>query len=85
MNAVQAPSMNFSLSAEQVELQDALRRYLHAEVAPIVDAHEAKSRMVPGHIIRAMRDFGLLGGLLPEASGGFALPMTTYGMLIAEV
>ncbi|CAM4014230.1 isobutyryl-CoA dehydrogenase [Bordetella tumulicola] len=77
--------MNFLLSSEQIELQDALRRYLHAEVAPVVDAHEAESRMVPKHIVRAMRDFGLLGGLLPEASGGFALPMTTYGMLIAEV
>ncbi|MFD4836968.1 acyl-CoA dehydrogenase family protein [Achromobacter sp. NPDC058515] len=85
MNAAQEMPMNFALSADQVELQDALRRYLRAEVAPIVDAHEAESRMVPSHIIRAMRDFGLLGGLLPEESGGFGLPMGTYGMLIAEV
>ncbi len=84
MNAAHDAFMNFSLSAEQVELQDALRRYLKAEVAPLVDAYEAESRMVPTKIVRAMRDFGLLGGMLPEASGGFALPMTTYGMLIAE-
>lgn len=85
MSAAQNQSMNFALSSEQVELQDALRRYLRSEVAPIVDAYEAESRMVPDHIVRAMRDFGLLGGLLPEALGGFALPMVTYGMLIAEV
>jgi len=85
MNAMPDLPMNFQLSADQVELQDALRRYLQSEVAPIVDEHEAQSRMVPAQVVRAMHDFGLLGGLLPEASGGFALPMTTYGMLIAEV
>ncbi|WP_255592557.1 acyl-CoA dehydrogenase family protein [Bordetella sp. BOR01] len=85
MSTVREMPMNFLLSPDQVELQDALRRYLRTEVAPIVDTYEAESRMVPGEIVRAMRDFGLLGGLLPEASGGFALPMTTYGMLIAEV
>lgn len=77
--------MNFSLSSEQLELQNALRRYLQSEVAPIVDSYEAESRMVPTEIVQSMHDFGLLGGMLPEANGGFNLPMTTYGMLIAEV
>ncbi len=85
MTTAQHAGMSFSLTADQIELQDALRRYLQAEAAPLVNEYEAQSRMVPPHIIRAMRDFGLLGGMLPEASGGFALPMTTYGMLIAEV
>lgn len=85
MNETQNTAMNFSLSPEQIELQDALRRYLQNEVSPIVDAHEAESRMVPDDVIRAMHGFGLLGGMLPETSGGFGLPMTTYGMLIAEV
>ena len=85
MTLSQDMSMNFSLSSEQLELQNALRRYLQSEVAPIVDTFEAESRMVPKEIIQSMHDFGLLGGMLPEATGGFNLAMTTYGMLIAEV
>src|SRR5690606_41676104 len=83
MNAMPDLPMSFQLSADQVELQDALRRYLQSEVAPIVDEHEAQSRMVPAQVVRAMHDFGLLGGLLPEASGGSAAPMATSGMALA--
>jgi len=77
--------MNFQLDDFQREAQQALRRYLEAEAAPLVDEYEARKKPVPRHLIRAMREFGLLGGLLPEALGGFALPMVTYGTLIAEV
>lgn len=77
--------MDFSLDSTQTELRDSLRRYLTAEVMPIVDRYEAESRMVPQEIVRAMRDFGLLGGMLQEKDGGYGLPMTTYGVLIAEL
>lgn len=77
--------MDFSLDSTQTELLDSLRRYLNAEVAPIVDRYEAEGHMVPQEMLRAMRDFGLLGGMLPERDGGYGLPATTYGMLIAEV
>jgi acyl-CoA dehydrogenase len=77
--------MNFALDDFQVELRDALRRYLEAEAAPLVDEYEAQKKPVPPHLIKAMRDYGLLGGLLPEEQGGFGLSMTTYGTLIAEV
>lgn len=77
--------MDFSLDPTQTELRDSLRRYLAAEVAPIVDRYEAEGRMVPREVVTAMRDFGLLGGMLPEELGGYGLPVTTYGMLIAEV
>lgn len=77
--------MDFSLDSTQTELRDSLRRYLTAEVMPIVDRYEAESRMVPQEMVRAMRDFGLLGGMLLEKDGGYGLPMTTYGVLIAEL
>ena len=69
--------MDFSLDS-QTELLDSLRRYLNAEVAPIVDRYEAEGRMVPPEMLRAMRDFGLLGGMLPEQDGGYGLPATTW-------
>mgnify|MGYP001030180807 FL=1 len=77
--------MDFSLDETQIAARDALRRYLQAEVAPLVDRHEAEHKPVPAGVIAAMREYGLLGGLLPEDVGGFALPMTTYGTLICEV
>ncbi|WP_427937492.1 acyl-CoA dehydrogenase family protein [Achromobacter marplatensis] len=77
--------MDFSLDSTQIELRDSLRRYLAAEVAPIVNRYEAEARVVPQDMVRAMRDFGLLGGMLQEKDGGYGLPMTTYGMLIAEL
>lgn len=77
--------MEFGLDPLQTEIRDSLRRYLEAEVAPLVDDCEAASTPVPLAVVKGMRDFGLLGGMLPEADGGMDLPMTTYGMLIAEV
>jgi len=77
--------MDFALDETQVAARDALRRYLQSEVAPLVDAYEAEGRPVPAGPIAAMREYGLLGGLLPEELGGYGLPMTTYGTLIAEV
>ena len=77
--------MKFELDIFQIEARDALRHYLQKEVAPIVDSYEAQAKPVPAEMIAAMANYGLLGGLLPESSGGFGLPMTTYGTLIAEV
>jgi acyl-CoA dehydrogenase len=77
--------VEFSLDSFQVELRDALRRYLVTEVAPLVDRYEAQGTPVPRDVIRAMREYGLLGGLLPEVQGGFGLSMVTYGTLISEV
>lgn len=77
--------MDFLLDPTQQALVDGLRRYLQAEVAPLVEAHEAAKTPVPRRVVAAMRDYGLVGGLLPEVDGGFGLTMTTYGALIAEV
>jgi len=77
--------MDFNLDVTQVAARDALRRYLQSEVAPLVDRYEMEHKPVPANVIASMREYGLLGGLLPEEVGGFGLPMTTYGTLIAEV
>lgn len=78
-------SLLFDLSDEQVQIRDALRRYLDKEVAPLVDKYEHEEKLVPMSVVQRMREFGLLGGMLPAADGGFGLPASTYGMLIAEL
>ncbi len=77
--------MDFQLDSVQLELATSLRRYLEREVAPLVEAHEQRGQTVPAEIIRAMGEFGLIGGRLPESAGGFGLTAETYGTLIAEV
>jgi alkylation response protein AidB-like acyl-CoA dehydrogenase len=85
MSALPRDEMRLEPTEDQLALRDALRRYLEAEVAPVVDDYESQSRMVPMEFVQKMRDFGLLGGMLPEADGGFNLSVSTYGLLIAEV
>lgn len=58
---------------------------MRANVAPLVDRHEADGISVPRPVIAAMHEYGLLGGMLSEDVGGFGLSMATYGTLIAEV
>ena len=77
--------MDFLLDEFQLTLRDSLRRYLLAQVAPMVNQHEADKTPVPRPVIAAMREYGLIGGMLPEEAGGFGLSTVTYGMLIAEV
>ena len=77
--------MNFQLDTTQLELQSSIRKYLVKEVAPLVDTHEAEHKIVPREVIKAMCDFGLMGGYLPEERGGYGLSLTTYCMLINEI
>ncbi len=77
--------MQFELDDWQVSAKDSFRRYLQSEVAPIVEAYEDEHRSPPPEVIRKMHDFGLLGGLLPEAVGGLGLDYVTYCTLLAEL
>lgn len=85
MSAERQYEMRLTPTDDQLAIRDALRCYLEHEVAPVVNAYESKSQMVPMEFVRKLHEFGLLGGMLPETDGGFDLPVTTYGMLIAEV
>ena len=77
--------MQFELEDWQVSARESLRRYLQAEVTPIVESYEDEHRLPPPEVIRKMHDFGLLGGLLHEADGGAGLDYVTYCTLLAEL
>lgn len=77
--------MDFSLDSTQVAMRDALRRYLKAEVAPMVDRCEANKEPVPRSVIEAMSQFGFIGGTVAPEAGGFGLPMVSYCTLTLEV
>lgn len=77
--------MDFKLEDWQVAAASALRKYLEAEVAPLVNEYEEAGSLPPPELFRKMHEFGLLGGLLPESEGGAGLNFVTYCTMLAEV
>ena len=71
------------LDEEQTLLQDNLRRWLRDNLLPVVAEHEA-ARTFPFEALKDLSQFGLIGGLAPEADGGFGLPYVTWAMLMEE-
>ena len=75
--------MDFEFDADQVALRDSIRRYMRKEVTPRIDACE-KARNIPLDLLAGMSQFGYIGGLLPEASGGLDLDFVTWAMMLEE-
>lgn len=77
--------MQFELEDWQETARRTFRRYLDAEVAPMVKAYEDAYRPPPPEVIQRTHDFGLLGGLLPEEQGGAGIDYVTYCTLLCEL
>ncbi len=75
---------NIDLTPEQQELQHSIRRFMLAEVAPIVARHE-KARTFPFELMPRLAALGYLGGNLPEDQGGHGIDMPTWAMMMEEL
>ncbi|WP_447921710.1 acyl-CoA dehydrogenase family protein [Achromobacter aegrifaciens] len=75
---------NIDLTPEQQALQHSIRRFMLAEVAPIVAQHE-KARTFPFELMPKLADLGYLGGNLPEDQGGHGIDMPTWAMMMEEL
>ncbi|HEY9273024.1 acyl-CoA dehydrogenase [Achromobacter sp.] len=75
---------NIDLTPEQQELQHSIRRFMLAEVAPIVAQHE-KARTFPFELMPKLAGLGYLGGNLPEDQGGHGIDMPTWAMMMEEL
>jgi acyl-CoA dehydrogenase len=75
--------MSIDLNAEQLTLRDSIRRFMKAEVVPLIDMHEAQ-RSFPFELLPKLAQFGYLGGTLPEAQGGMGLDYPTWAMMMEE-
>ncbi|MEM5344564.1 acyl-CoA dehydrogenase family protein [Paraburkholderia azotifigens] len=75
--------MDFEFDADQIALRDSIRRYMRKEVMPRIDECE-KARNIPLDLLAGMSQFGYIGGLLPEASGGLGLDFVTWAMMLEE-
>jgi butyryl-CoA dehydrogenase/short/branched chain acyl-CoA dehydrogenase len=75
--------MSIDLTPEQITLRDNIRRFMKAEVVPLIDRHEAE-RSFPFELLPKLAQFGYLGGTLSEADGGMGLDYVTWAMLMEE-
>src|SRR5215472_4883662 len=75
--------MDFEFDADQVALRDSIRRYMRKEVTPRIDECE-KARNIPLDLLAGLSQFGYIGGLLPEESGGMELDFVTWAMMLEE-
>lgn len=75
--------MSIDLTPEQITLRDNIRRFMRAEVAPLIDLHETE-RSFPFELLPKLAQFGYLGGTLSEADGGMGLDYVTWAMLMEE-
>ncbi|MEE9215955.1 MAG: acyl-CoA dehydrogenase family protein, partial [Anaerolineales bacterium] len=62
-------AIDFSLSPNQLEVQELARDFAQKEVAPLAREMDEQGAM-PADLIRRMGEIGLLGGPLPEEYGG---------------
>ncbi|MBI5255162.1 MAG: acyl-CoA/acyl-ACP dehydrogenase [Burkholderiales bacterium] len=76
--------MSIDLTAEQITLRDSIRRFMKAEVLPLIRQHEA-ARSFPFELMPRLAEFGYLGGTLPEAVGGLGLDHPTWAMMMEEL
>ncbi|MBC7132743.1 MAG: acyl-CoA/acyl-ACP dehydrogenase [Roseovarius sp.] len=70
--------------AEARMLRESIRGFLAREMTEARIAECETAGTLPWEMIGALRQFGYLGGLLPETAGGFGLDYRTWAMMMEE-
>jgi alkylation response protein AidB-like acyl-CoA dehydrogenase len=78
----------FQLNSEQVMLQDAIRRMVECDIAPIMKARD-KDKPLPKEdmlrILQVCASQGLTSARVPESAGGAGMPTLTYGLMVEQL
>src|SRR5690349_10520704 len=76
--------MDFSLTDDQRMIRENVRRFMEAEVRPIVRRNEREEKFA-GVEIRHLGELGCCGMLIPEKWGGAGLDTISYVLMLEEV
>jgi butyryl-CoA dehydrogenase len=76
--------MNFELTEQQVLLQQTIRDFALAEIAPGARERDDAARF-PRELIPKIADLGLFGVMVPETYGGAGLDPMSFAIIIEEV
>ncbi len=77
--------MDFSLSSEQEQLVDTVRRFSQAELPKIAQEIEETGAPAPRDVIKRYAELGLLGTNIPEALGGGGMTHLDAVLVLEEV
>ncbi|TYK44538.1 acyl-CoA dehydrogenase family protein [Actinomadura decatromicini] len=75
--------MSIALNTEERDLQEALRRYLDAEVAPLVADYERR-REFPWDLLGGLYEFGYVRGAVAREHGGDEVSAMAQAVLMEE-
>lgn len=73
--------VDFELTDEQNILRETVSRFLAQEVDPIVADHERRGEFA-WELLPKLKQFGYIGGLLPEQAGGFGMDYVSWAVLM---
>ena len=80
--------MDFRLTGEQRMIQESTRRMVERDIQPVLDAHDP-DRPLPKEAMRGLLQVcaaqGLTSARVPEAAGGSALPLLSYGLMFEQL
>jgi butyryl-CoA dehydrogenase len=76
--------MDFSLTDDQLLLKDTIRRFMEAEMRPVLREYEREERF-PAEQVRKLGELGCCGMMVPEEWGGTASDTLTYVLMLEEV
>ncbi|MFD6210797.1 acyl-CoA dehydrogenase family protein [Peribacillus sp. NPDC060253] len=76
--------MNFTLSAELLEMKKSIRDFVDNTVDPLADQIE-KENKIPEHIMKMSKDIGLFGLSIPEEYGGLGIDMVGKCAIYEEI
>jgi alkylation response protein AidB-like acyl-CoA dehydrogenase len=76
--------MDFSLTAEQREIQALAREVAEAEIAPNASAWDREHRF-PAELFRKLGEVGLMGVCVPEELGGAGADFLSYILVLEEL
>ncbi len=76
--------MDFSLTADQREIQELARQFAEAEIAPHAAAWD-RDHTFPGAVFTKLGELGLMGVCVPEQLGGAGADFLSYILVLEEL
>ena len=76
--------MDFSLTADQREIQALAREFAEAEIEPNAAAWD-REHAFPGDLLRKLGELGLMGVCVPEEHGGAGADFLSYILVLEEL
>ena len=76
--------LNEAFTPEEQSIRDTVRRFVDAEVTPIM-ATAYENGQFPSSLIPRLAELGLLGMTLPESEGGAGASYVSYGLACQEL